>query len=95
MGIDEQTFIEAFAKELNRSPRTPSPVGSWRFDRVRDRILEQFEATAHERGHLGVAVAPFNRGDEKQIKVRWSRRVRARLAGVSAAEGALTRCVSM
>ena len=56
VGIDEQPFVEAVAKELNRSPRTPSPVGLWRFGRVRDGFLEQFEAMADEGGHLGVAV---------------------------------------
>jgi hypothetical protein len=68
VGIDEQTFIEAVAKELNRSPWMVSLVGLWRFRRVRDGFLEQFEATADEGGHLGVAVASFNRGDEEQIK---------------------------
>ena len=69
VGIDEQTFIEAVAKELNRSPWMLSLVGLWRFDQVRDAVLEQFEATADEGGHLGVAVASFNRGDEEQSNV--------------------------
>lgn len=69
VGIDEQPFVEAIAKELNRSPRTSSLVGLWRFGRVRDGFLEQFEAMADEGGDFGVAVAAFNRGDEEQVKV--------------------------